>query len=335
MHRDNLNLSLLVLLIGVSVLMFFVFAPFLSVLALSAVFAVLLRPVYDWAERLFRGSKTLASLATVFLMLMLCIVPLFLLGVQITKEAQHLYLAVQTNGSEYLQTVETALQGLVPGLQFDLHTYISNGLVFVANHLGSFLYQTLYLLFATFIMLLTLYFFLHDGKALVSSFKKMSPFGREVTDRILAALHQTTRSIVRGTLYIALLRWLCIWVAFALFRIPDAVFWSSVGGVLGAIPGVGTAFGFAGAVIYLYLAGQNYAALGLAVVGVVTATLIDNILTTYFYGKGIEVPPIFVLFSILGGLIFFGPLGFIFGPLVLSVFVSVVRAYEETEAPQG
>ena len=59
--------------------------------------------------------------------------------------------------------------------------------------------------------------------------------------------------------------------------------------------------------------------------------LVDNILTSYFFGRGLSVSPIFVLFSILGGVIFFGPLGFILGPLVLSVFVSVVRVHSLAE----
>jgi predicted PurR-regulated permease PerM len=72
-------------------------------------------------------------------------------------------------------------------------------------------------------------------------------------------------------------------------------------------------------------------AVGLALYGIVTVILVDNILTSYFFGKGLEVSPIFVLFSILGGIFFFGPLGFILGPLVLSVFLSIVRVYDLVE----
>jgi predicted PurR-regulated permease PerM len=58
---------------------------------------------------------------------------------------------------------------------------------------------------------------------------------------------------------------------------------------------------------------------------------VDNILTSHFFAKGLAVPSIFVLFAILGGIIFFGPLGFILGPLVLSVFLVVVRIYGPLE----
>jgi predicted PurR-regulated permease PerM len=55
------------------------------------------------------------------------------------------------------------------------------------------------------------------------------------------------------------------------------------------------------------------------------------IITIAFFGKGLGVSSIFVLFSILGGIVFFGPLGFVLGPLVLSVFLSVVRVYGGVE----
>ena len=88
---------------------------------------------------------------------------------------------------------------------------------------------------------------------------------------------------------------------------------------------------FIGAVVYLYLQGQLFASLGLALFGIATIILVDNILTSYFFGKGLEVSSIFVLFSILGGIVFFGPLGFILGPLVLSVFLSTIHVYGPVE----
>ncbi len=330
--RTQENVPYFVLLVGISLLLFFVFAPFLNVLGLAAVFAILLYRPFEHLSRSLSHSPTLGALATVLLMLMLCVLPLFFLGAQITKEAQYLYTDLQGNGVSYIQTIQTTISHFFPGFGIDLKTYIGNGYVFIADHLGSFLYQTLYLIFSTFIMLLTLFFFLRDGKEMVREVVAISPFGNKLTWRIVDALHDTTHSVVRGTLLIILIRWLSMWVAFSLFGVPNAVFWSSVGAVLGAIPGLGTAFGFVGGVLYLYLAGNSLGAVGLIALGALMVVFIDNILTSYFFGKGLGIPPSFVLFSILGGIVFFGPLGFIFGPLVLSVFLSVVRAYEGGDA---
>lgn len=326
------SLSLLALFIGISILLFFIFSPFLVVLALAAVFAILLHQPYEKLVRMFGGWQNAAALFTVIVMLVFFIVPLFFLGMQVFQEAQNLYLGMSGNEAQYMHTIQGAIerpiQQVFPGFMFDLNAYVGNTLAFISNNLASLIYQTLFVLFDTFLMLLALFFFLRDGRGLLASFAKISPFGKEVTNGILNKMYQMIGSVVRGTLYIVLIRFLCMWAAFFLFGIPNALLWSSVGGVIGAIPGLGTAFAFVGAVAYLYVLGNMPAAIGLAVLGCGIVILIDNILTSYFFGKGLGVPSLFVLFSILGGIVFFGPLGFILGPLVLSVFLSVIRVYD-------
>ena len=323
--------SLLVLLIGISILLFFVFAPFLVVLSLAAVFAILLHSPYERLTRFFGGWKSASALLTVGLTLLFFIVPLFFFGVQVFQEAQNLYNGMHGNEVQYMNIVQSSIENpvrnLFPGFVFDINTYVGNSLAFISDNLGSLLYQTLYIFFDTFLLLLALFFFLRDGRSLLAACVRMSPFGKEVTNEILSKMYLTINSVMRGTLLVVLIRSVCIWVVFTLFGIPNALLLGSVGGIIGAIPGLGTAFAFIAAAIYLYLQGAVLAAVGMALCGGIAIILVDNILTSYFFGKGLEVSSIFVLFSILGGLIFFGPLGFILGPLVLSVFLSVARVY--------
>jgi predicted PurR-regulated permease PerM len=320
-----------VLFVGVSILLYFVFAPFFAVLSLAAVFAVLLHSPYEKLTRVLRGWRSAAALLTVGLMLVFFIVPLFFLGIQISQDAQGIYTGMHGNEMQYIHTVQRAIENpvrqLFPGFVFDLNTYVGNALAFISDNLGSLIYQTLYVLFTTFLMLLALFFFLRDGRTLLASFVEVSPFGKQVTNGVLGTMYQTIGSIMRGTLFIVLIRWMCLGVTFFLFGIPNVILWSSVGGIIGAIPGLGTPFAFIPAIVYLYLQGNMLATAGLAVFGIGTIVFVDNILTSYFFGKGLAVSPIFVLFSILGGIIFFGPLGFVLGPLVLSVFLSVLRGY--------
>ena len=323
--------SLFVLFIGISALAFFVFAPFLKAIALAVVFAIFLDTPYEKLKKALGGWQSGAALTTVLVMLVFCIAPLFFLGVRVSQEAQGLYIGMQGGDTEQIHALEKVvaapLQKLFPGFVFNINTYVGNALISISNSLGSLIYQTLYILFITFLMLLALFFFLRDGRSLLASLRKMSPLGEGVMNDILHKMYQTIRSVVRGTLLIILIRFACIWITFCLFDIPNALLWSSVGGVIGAIPGLGTPIAFIGVGIYLYLQGSFMGVLGSVMFGIATTILVDNILTSYFFGKGLEVPSIFVLFSILGGILLFGPLGFIFGPLVLSVFLSIIRVY--------
>jgi len=278
-----------------------------------------------------RGWKSLAAIIIVGLVLIFFIVPLFFLGIQIFYEAQGLYTGAQGEGAQYVQTIQVAIenpiQRVFPEFTFNIGASVGNVLSFISGNLASIVSQTFYVILETFLMLLAFFFFLRDGQTLLTAIVDSSPLGKDETREILTTMYETVQSVVRGTLVVALIRWILVGVAFYFFQIPNAILWGSIGGIIGAIPGLGTPFAFIPAIIYLYLKGNSIAAIGLALFGCVVIGVVDNLLTPYFFGKRLAVPSIFVLFSILGGIIFFGPLGFILGPLVLSVFLSVFHIY--------
>ncbi len=337
MNKNRIeSISLLVLFAGVSLLLFYVFAPFILVLALAAVFAVLLQGPFKRLTRELLGWKTPAAVLIVLLVLVFFIAPLFLLGIEIFREAQGLYAGVQGSGAQYLSSLQALIQDpirqVLPGFTFDINTYVGGALGFISGNLASLVYQTFFVVFETFLMLLAFFFFLRDGEDLFSGISGMSPFGKSVTADILSNLRQAIQSVVKGTLLIAIMRWVFVGVGFYLFGIPNAILWGSIGGIIGAIPGVGTPLVFVPAIVYLFLEGHTLSAIGMAIFTVLALVILDNVLTPYFFQKGLEAPQIFVLFSILGGILFFGPLGFIFGPLVLSVFLSVFHVYSKAIA---
>ncbi|HQT83167.1 MAG TPA: AI-2E family transporter, partial [Candidatus Paceibacterota bacterium] len=202
-HRVESN-SLLALFLGASILLFFVFAPFFAALSLAAVFAILLHAPYEKLVRLFGGWKSAAALLTVGVMLIFFIVPLFFLGTQIAQEAHGLYTGMNGNGAQYVQTLQTAaehpLQQIFPGFVFNLNAYIGNTLVFISDNLGSLIYQTLYVLFETFLMLFALFFFLRDGRGFLAAFARISPFGTDTTNDILDKMYRTIQAVMQATL---------------------------------------------------------------------------------------------------------------------------------------
>ena len=307
------SISLLALFAGVSLLLFYVFAPFIQVLALAAVLSVLLRGVFRRVTSACFGSRSLGAAIMVLLVLLLLIAPLFLIGVEIFQETQALYTSAQGSGVHYLSGLQSAIQipmqRLLPGFTFDINTYVINALGFISSNLGGLVYKTFFVVFETFLMLLAFFFFLRDGEALFADVRRMSPFGAAVTADIIRNMRLAVRSVVKATLLIALMRWIFVGVGFYLFGIPNALLWGSIGGIVGAIPGVGTPIVFVPAIAYLFLEGHTILALGLSVFAVVALMLLDNVLTPYYFSKGLAAPQIFVLFSILGGLLFSDPSG--------------------------
>jgi predicted PurR-regulated permease PerM len=92
---------------------------------------------------------------------------------------------------------------------------------------------------------------------------------------------------------------------------------------------VGSAIIWAPAAVYLIFTGQLGAGLGLIVWGGVVVSVIDNVLKPILMRGSGSTPSVFILFSILGGLTYFGMIGFILGPFILSLLLSLLGIYEK------
>jgi predicted PurR-regulated permease PerM len=332
MNRPRLEtVSLLVLLGIAAILTFFVFKPFLQILTLAAVFAVLFNAPYEQLVRILGGFRAIAAIIFIALVIVFIIAPILILGTQIFSEAQALYGSILIHGGSYVENIQRAievpLQRIAPHFVFNINDYVGLLLNFVSANLGGLVSQTVWVIFETFLILLTLFFFLRDGRSMVTSIMRYSPLEQTHTEEILRQLYRTVVSVVRGTLLVGIIRWFLISIGFFIFGIPDATLWGSIGGIIGAIPGLGTLFVIVPAVGYLYLEGNVIGAIGLTLWGLFVIGLIDNVAAPYFFGRGLSIQPIFVLFAILGGIVSFGPVGFILGPLILSLFLTLMHSY--------
>jgi predicted PurR-regulated permease PerM len=100
------------------------------------------------------------------------------------------------------------------------------------------------------------------------------------------------------------------------------------------LPFIGTALIVFPAVAYLLLTGNLMGAIGLAIWGTMLIGLIDNLLMPFMYGKNSHVHPLIILFSVLGGIYAFGPLGFLVGPMMVSFFIAILEIYREHMVPK-
>ncbi len=331
MNHSKLELtSFAIFFLTVAVLTFFVYKPFIPILILATVLSVLLHPLYTRIQMGIRERNTSACIV-VLIVLLFIVIPLLFIGMQIFRDAQNFFVMGQHGQSVEMLKVQTALelpiQHFFPNFSFNISDYTDKLFSFISTNFAGLISQTAYILFQTFFLLFAFFFFLRDGETILQGIIELSPFEKEHTKEIVHAVHKTINSVIRGTLFVAIIRWILLTIAFYSFGISNSILWGSLAGIIGAIPGLGTLFGFAPAVAYLFLTGHIIPAIGLASAGVVIIFFIDNLLTTYFFGRGLDASPIFVLLSILGGIITFGPLGFIFGPLILSVFIAVIEMY--------
>lgn len=323
---------LLALLFGVLALAFFIFKPFLIVLILAIVFATVFYPVHRRALAATGGRDALAALFSTLSVLVVVILPLTILGLQIFRESTELYTALVAQGgaSEFLRSIGGALArynlSIGPlALEDTLGQYVTQGLGWLLGHLGSLFASVAKALLNVFIFLLAVYYLFKDGHKLKAAVVALSPL-RDVHDEtIVGKLSLAINSVIRGSLAIAAIQGVLTAVGFALFGVPNPTLWGSVAAIAALIPGVGTALVILPAVLYLYFGGGTASAAGLLVWGVAAVGLVDNLLGPKLVERGVRFHSFLILLSILGGLSFFGPFGFLLGPLVLSLLFALLE----------
>ncbi|MEI6316279.1 MAG: AI-2E family transporter [bacterium] len=333
MEKKKLEIgSFFIFCAGILVLTFFVFRPFFSILVLAAVLALLFRPLYIRMLKWNKKGKNLFAVLIVLISLIFIILPILFFGLQILGQAQIFFTLIQNGQDAHIQTIKDTIETLVrhvfPYFSLNVSNYASIILGFVSNNFTALISQTAYIFFEIFFMLFTLFFFVRDGDEIFYSLIALNPFQKDQNIEILESMHRTITSVIEGTLLVGIIRWVLFTIGFYIFGVHDAMIWGSIAGLIGIIPGLGTPFVIFPTVIYLVLTGNILLAIALGLFGVLIMLFIDNVLSSYFFGKGLDTSPVFILFSILGGVMFFGPLGFIFGPIILSLLISLVDMYK-------
>lgn len=318
-------------LLGVLALAFFIFLPYLATLAVAATLAVVIHPVHKRLVRLVRGRESIAALLSVLCIGIVLIVPLSFIGTQVFIEAQHLYENVAQNSDSITATVtefvNRYVQRFAPQLSLDLQSYAGAGLGFIAGKLGPIFAGTAQTLLLFFLGTIALYYFIKDGRKFTQSMVALSPLPNTEDEEVLRRLEIAINSIIRGTLIIAIVQGIMSGVGLAIFGVPSPTLWGSLAAIGALVPGVGTATVLVPAVLFLFLSGQTVAAFGLLVWSIVAVGLVDNFIGPALIGRGIKIHPFFVLFAVIGGLGFFGPVGFLLGPLVLSLLYALLDIY--------
>jgi len=94
------------------------------------------------------------------------------------------------------------------------------------------------------------------------------------------------------------------------------------------IPFVGTALGVLPVTLLLYAQGNHVAAIGLLIYGIAVVGSTDNVFRMVVQRKLANLHPLITLIGVIIGVPLFGFIGLVFGPLLLSLFLLLVKIYK-------
>ncbi|MFA6503151.1 MAG: AI-2E family transporter [Candidatus Paceibacterota bacterium] len=331
---------LITLITASAVLTFFIFRPFLIVLVLAAMFAMLLQPLYHVVLRRMSSSPGLAAFVTMLVAVVCILIPLMFISVQIADDAQNLYTSLsdgsgrvyldavfqQANGDAALFAPSLARSGSELSASFD--QYVKDVLSWLIQNLGGAFGSVARFILDFFVFLIALYYLLRDGPKLKQLIIEASPLADTEDRMVFTRLELAARSVIRGSLLIALIQGILTGIGFTIFGIPNSILWGVVASFAALIPGIGTSLVLIPGIAYLFAIGATTPALGLLIWSLVAVGLIDNFLGPKLVGRGMQLHPLIVLLSVFGGLVFFGPAGIFLGPLSASLLFALLSIHQ-------
>ncbi len=340
LRMNKVVLLLLVLL--VSAVFLSMIRVYLMVLLLAGIFSAIAQPAYKKFVHWFKGRENLASAVTLLLIFMLIFLPFIsLLGIvagQAIKVGQSVTPWIQRQiqqPSEFLARFENLpfYDTLVEYNEIILQKagqIVSGASTVLVNSVSSFTMSTVNFIFLFFIFLYTMFFFLKEGKKLLAKMLYYLPLKHDEEQKLLDRFTSVTRATLKGTLIIGILQGTLAGLGFWVVGIDSVVFWGTIMVVLSIIPVIGSSIIWVPAVIILAASGAFFKAIGLAIYcGLVVGSL-DNVLRPMLVGKDTKMHEMFILLGTLGGIGMFGIIGFIIGPIIAALFVTIWDIYGET-----
>ena len=325
---------------------YLIIKPYLIDIFMALVLYFTAKPLYLGLCRLLWQRKALASGLTCIILLLVIVIPLFSLmsiiatqalefSNQVTKDMQGgqfwVWIAAKIDVMKaYLAHLNLPLPPGEIQLEQIVRTVVNSASAFIYyNAIGLIKGFTYFFLDLLLVLFIAFFMFL-QGDVFITELMKLSPLEASHNQTILRETEATIKATLWGTVIVAVVQGALGGLGFLVFGLPQPAFWGTVMIPAAVIPIVGSALIWGPAAIYLLCTGHVGTGVGLIIWGGVVVSIIDNVLKPILVKGGATTPSIFILFSILGGITYFGMIGFILGPLILSFLLSSLRIYQKT-----
>lgn len=326
----------------------FIIQAFILDIALAAILAGIIDPLFRRSLPAFGGRRGLAAATAVVVAMLSVLLPLVVIVALVGSDAVQLSEAAVAWVKRVVAEPEI-VRGQLPEWRVQAkwlgatlaavsaHAADIIGAVagFLSRNVSTVTQGTLRVFLDFFIVAFALLHFLRNGPELVEHLIYRIPVARSeahaIVDRTLSITAATLKSIV----VIGATEGVTFGTAVALVGMGHPWFWGTVAAIASTIPAVGSTVVWAPAAVYLILTNQAAAAVGFAFFGVVVVTMIDNAIRIAIIGHSATIPSFLVFISTLGELMVLGAPGLLIGPVITSVLIGVLDLYHAVLKSSG
>lgn len=346
MKREHIFLIFILFLTFLSIyLLYQILSPFLSSIIWAILLAMIFYPLFQKLQRLLKKKEFLSALIMTLLVLIVIVLPFSLLMASLASEVVDGYHRME----EMIKTgqLQAYLERMkeIPILTWilaRLGQYIDLSqmdplplLLKNLQKISTFIFnQTATLLrgFSTFIAgffftLLSLYYLFKDGSRFFNGLKEIIPLSSKEKDLLIQRFKDMIYATIYGGILIAIIQGLLGGLSFWVLGLPSPIMWGTAMALLSFIPIGGTALIWAPAGILLLIGGAVLKGLLLLGLGVFVISMVDNFLRPFFISARTNIHPLLLFFAVLGGIQTFGLIGVVAGPLVATLFLTLIEIY--------
>jgi predicted PurR-regulated permease PerM len=339
MQIKNFNVYFFMLiLIGISALTFLLFKPFLSAIVTAAILAATFQRPYKFILGKLK-SVSASSAMTCILVLVVIVLPVITVLGLVANEIGGAYQKLVTDNTFYQNRLVEIIDG-VKGSQlatsFNLEEFfeqdkVSQSIQNIGSNVLTIIQKTYQNVIGSiiwiFVMFFSLYYFLIEGKKVIEKIMYLSPLKDKYEEELSYKFASMTRATLKGTIIVGVVQGVLGGIMFWIAGVPSFVVWGVIMTILSIIPAIGSGLIWAPVGIALLFMGSIWQGVFVLIFGGIFISFIDNILRPKLVGKDTEMHPLLVFFATLGGLIAFGIIGFIIGPIIMALFLALWEIY--------
>ena len=319
------QLFVLLLILFLLVLIFREIIPYLTGVLGAITLHVILR---KWMGRLIdRGWKPpLAAGFLIFLSFIGILVPVSLIILMLSSKIGKAI----ANSERVVAAIKTQMNEIENYIGYDLNNSIDSSRVtqFLSSNLQDVGAGTFNAFIAIGIMYFMLYYMLINRKELKGILISYIPIGEHNLQIIGQEGDESVKSNALGIPLVAFFQGIVALIGYLIVGVPDPLFWFVITAIGAMVPFIGTSLGIIPIAILLFSQDMNWQAIFILIYGFTIVGITDNLLRLYILQRLSSVHPLITLFGVVVGVPLFGFIGLIFGPLLISLFLLILKIYK-------
>lgn len=316
----------LLLIILTGSLIFREIVPYFTGVLGAITFYILLRNLMKRLVSQYKWKPSLAALTLLIGSFVVILIPLGSFGLMLGNKISD----VARNSEKVINALKNLIENLETKTGIDINSQIDTqaATTFLSERLQNMAGSTFNLFIAISLMYFMLYFMLINRKKMRQSFCNYIPMSSNNIDEIWREVQSMVKSNAIGIPLVALAQGIIALIGFLIFGIEDPLFWFAITTIGSLIPFVGISIGILPVFLLTLSYGTPFQAWGILIYSTTIVGATDNLLRLYILKKIDNVHPLITLIGVLVGIPLFGFIGVIFGPLLVSVFMALVKIYK-------